>query len=174
MEEIIKYLIPGLSAIGAAWVVLSLGIQKEREKAELAIKLAANEKLIPLRISAYERCVLFLERIHPASLLPRSEPAGKRAELYEAELINEIQTEYEYNVVQQIYVSPIAWNKLVAAKNDIITTIQKIASEVDKEAEALVLATAIIKHFNKNNKTIPFAIEVVKKEVAVLFFSKEL
>lgn len=99
---------------------------EENRRRHLLRKEALNE-ILPLRLQAYERMTLFLERIEPSKILIRVKPTNDSLLDYEALLINAIEQEYEHNLTQQIYISKDAWSLIAAAKN---TTIQVIRNTV--------------------------------------------
>jgi hypothetical protein len=89
-------------------------LQKENQKHSL-----------PLRLQAYERLALFLERINPAKLLIRVAPLSDNKVDYQNLLIHHIEQEYEHNITQQVYITSELWTMLLTAKNTIIQNIEK-------------------------------------------------
>lgn len=85
-----------------------------------------RKQSLPLRLQAYERLVLFLERISPNQLVLRMSPVGKDKQDYENLLVQSIIQEFEHNLTQQIYVSDECWNVIRASKNSTISLIRKI------------------------------------------------
>tara|TARA_B110000238_G_scaffold173462_1_gene192540 strand:+ start:502 stop:1020 length:519 start_codon:yes stop_codon:yes gene_type:complete len=79
--------------------------------------------ILAVKLQAYERLTLFLERMTPTSLLIRVQPISTKKEDYEQLLIKTIEQEFEHNLSQQIYLSKDCWNVILTAKN---TTIQSI------------------------------------------------
>lgn len=78
-----------------------------------------------MRLQAYERMALFLERISPGSLLLRLKPINADKHAYEKQLINTIEQEFEHNLTQQVYISSRCWNAIQASKNATISIIRK-------------------------------------------------
>ncbi|MEM8897589.1 MAG: hypothetical protein AAGC85_05765 [Bacteroidota bacterium] len=97
-----------------------------------------------LRITAYERATLFLERISPENLLPRLNGSGKTVSEFRMELIQEIRGEFEHNMAQQIYISNTGWMSLIRAKEEILNVINEAARELDEDEEGIYLAKRII------------------------------
>ena len=79
----------------------------------------------PLRLQAYERLTLFLERITLSKLLIRVHPISDKSNDYETLLVATIEQEFEHNLAQQIYVSDDCWKVLVSCKNNTIQSIRK-------------------------------------------------
>ncbi len=86
-----------------------------------------KKQSLPLRLQAYERLVLFLERISPNNLVIRMSPIGDDKSQYENLLIRAIEQEFEHNLTQQIYVSSECWNVVRASKNSTISLIRNKA-----------------------------------------------
>ncbi|MDX1317056.1 MAG: hypothetical protein R3262_05890, partial [Xanthomarina gelatinilytica] len=97
---------------------------------------------MPLRLQAYERMALFLERITPSKLLIRMSPTSSNKEDYENLLIAAIEQEFDHNLSQQIYISDDCWNIITAAKNATIQLIRK-ASLLEKTNTANKLREVI-------------------------------
>ena len=62
----------------------------------------------PLQLQAYERLVMLSERIALPSLISRVNQPGLSLKEMQLLLLENIKQEYEYNMTQQIYVSPVA------------------------------------------------------------------
>ena len=69
--EILKYIIPALITLGGVYLIVRTFIEDEnkRRNQELNKTLLFEQRKIslPLRLQAYERIIVFLERIHPFS-----------------------------------------------------------------------------------------------------------
>ncbi len=79
-----------------------------------------HRQVLPLRLQAYERVVLFLERISPGALVLRVHKSNMSTRMLHGEVIATIREEFEHNVTQQIYVSEKAWSKVKQAKEETI------------------------------------------------------
>ncbi|RMG70988.1 MAG: hypothetical protein D6722_07655 [Bacteroidetes bacterium] len=170
IAEVLKYVAP--VAVLLIVVKYMNDQQMERLKAEHQ-RLVRSEVLrahLPLRLTAYERAVLFLERISPEHLLPRIPVQGKTAAAYHQELVREIQTEYEHNLAQQIYISVGGWAALVRAKDEIHNLLNTSLSEVGREAEAILLVRKIFE-ICSTTELLPTqkAANVLKADIQVYF-----
>ena len=111
-----------------------------------AVKQEIDEKqkhLFPLKLQAYERIVLFMERIEPSNLVMRSKTSDMTAQQLHGTLLNNIREEYEHNVSQQIYISDNAWNLTKQAKEETINIINLAANTVDTNGNSNDLTRAI-------------------------------
>ncbi len=72
-----------------------------RAQLESDRKLEKDKKLLGLRLQAYERAALFLERINPVNIIPRIIQPGQTVNMLETLLVNSIREKYEHNMTQQ-------------------------------------------------------------------------
>jgi hypothetical protein len=82
---------------------------------------------LPLQLQAYERLVVFAERIALPNLVSRLNQPGLPAREMQLLLLGTIKQEFEYNSSQQIYVSPIAWQAVNKLKEQNILIINQVA-----------------------------------------------
>ncbi|MFT3886239.1 MAG: hypothetical protein QM724_12685 [Flavobacteriales bacterium] len=87
------------------------------------IKRDDRKHTLPLRLQAYERLTLFLERISPGALVLRVHKSNMTSGMLHAELLATIREEFEHNVTQQIYVSDRAWQQVKMAKEETLRII---------------------------------------------------
>ena len=111
-----------------------------------SVKQGVDEKqkhLFPLQLQAYERIVLFMERIEPSNLVMRSKTNDMTAQQLHGILLNNIREEYENNVSQQIYISDNAWNLTKQAKEETINILNLAANSLDTNGNSNDLTRAI-------------------------------
>ncbi|HEX2395568.1 MAG TPA: hypothetical protein VHI78_09485, partial [Bacteroidales bacterium] len=131
----------------------------------------ANQQLTtPLRLQAYERAILFLERISPESMIMRINKPGLTCQQLQSELMIAIRSEYEHNLSQQLYISHGAWELLKIARGRTIQLINSMAEKVQKDSPAINLSKAILESIVEQEK-VPTtdAIVFIKKEISQLF-----
>lgn len=169
--EILKYTIPALVVLLTAYLVLKLFLDGERERKELEVRAARYKDSLPIRLQAYERLTLFLERITPTSLLQRVNKPGMSAYDLQRALIANIRIEFEHNLSQQIYVSPEAWLLIVQVKEELIGIINRVASELADDATGKDLARAILEYFIRTESAVPTqkALDILKSEVKKIY-----
>lgn len=120
---------------------------------------------IPLKLQAYERLVLFLERISPNSLLVRVHRGGMSAQQLQADLVATIRAEFEHNLSQQIYVSEQSWEEVKAAKEELIRIVNNAFSGVGAAATGIQMSSKIFEQV-LGMETVPTqkAIDFLKSE----------
>ena len=139
-----------------------------RRKTEFNMHI--TDEVLPVRLQAYERIILLLERISPDSLVMRVSRPEYTARQLQAELLGSIKSEYEHNMTQQTYVSNEAWDKVKMARNQVMNLINDAASEVKPDATGPTLGKLILERLTEL-KTPPtqVAINHLKQEVRTLF-----
>src|SRR5580698_8750858 len=103
--DIIKYSIAGVVTVFAAVYLVKPYLERDEKIQLLEFRKTLSNQTLPLRLQAYERLVLFIERVNPANMLIRLNATAFGAhELYTL-ILEEVRAEYQHNVTQQIYVS---------------------------------------------------------------------
>src|SRR6187397_123031 len=125
-----KILLPASLVLYAAYLFVRTQIQKEIEIRKLEIHGKGIETVLPIRLQAYERMALFLERISPQNLLVRLNASGMTSKEFHQLLLSEIRSEYNHNVAQQVYMSENIWNLIKNAKEDLIVSINDASGEM--------------------------------------------
>lgn len=134
----------------------------------LTLRKENRSEVLPLRLQAFERLVLFLERISPGQLLSRVKPVGDNKYDYENLLIASIEQEFEHNLVQQVYVSQQCWDAIKASKNSTISLIRR-TSMSDKITNAQKLREVILTDLLEKSSPSDTGIAYVKSEIKKLF-----
>lgn len=168
--DFIKILVPASVVLYAAYLFVRSQIRKEVDMKTLEVRGRTIETVLPIRLQAYERMALFLERITPQNLLIRLNGGGATAREFQQLLLNEIRNEYNHNVSQQVYMSQEVWDMIRNAKEDLIVSINEAAGEMHVDAGSLELSKRIIeKYINKQVDPIGHALVELKKEIQRTF-----
>tara|TARA_R110002049_G_scaffold309289_2_gene520233 strand:+ start:5883 stop:6404 length:522 start_codon:yes stop_codon:yes gene_type:complete len=142
--------------------------KNEDGRRRFLLKKDLQVNAMPLRLQAYERMAIFLERITPAKLLIRVTPNSSDKEYYEALLIQSIEQEFEHNLSQQIYVSDKCWSIILAAKNATIQIIRK-ANLSEQTDTANKLREVILTEMMERRSPSDAALSFIKDEVSELW-----
>jgi hypothetical protein len=143
--EILKYTLPSVTILITTGIVFNRVIRNLQLKAETkSIKPDRSSIVLPLRLQAYERFTLLLERISPESLLLRFSGSNLNSIELQSQLLAAIRAEYEHNVSQQIYISSSLWAKIGQARNQVIQLINISARETEAQAPAIELSRHIL------------------------------
>ena len=141
--------------------------QNSREVLKLNTELRKQrqEFFLPSRLDAYQRSVLLMERIHPNSLIMRTHNPGLNAKLYQAELAKSVRTEFEHNVTQQIFITPVTWGIMKSSKEEVIKLIHMAGSQMDEKATSIQLCEKIMEIVAQLDQfPTEIAVDALKKE----------
>ncbi len=122
--ELILYLLPAIITGGVAYFFFKKHTDNEENRRRYLLQKELQKNALPLRLQAYERMALFLERISPTNLMLRVQPLSNDKKAYAQLLIANIDQEFEHNLAQQIYITEACWNVIKSAKNTTITIIR--------------------------------------------------
>ncbi|MBA3985488.1 MAG: hypothetical protein H0X63_02690 [Flavobacteriales bacterium] len=164
----IAYLLPAIVVGIIAYYFFKGHTANEEGRRRYLVQKEAQKNILPLRLQAYERFTLFLERIAPNKLLIRVAPFSEDVDEYEKLLTRSIEQEFEHNIAQQIYITNDCWNMINAAKNATIQIIRQTAMN-EKVDTANKLRETIISHFMEDTSPSQKALLYVKKEVGEMW-----
>src|SRR6186713_1948779 len=99
------YFVPAFLVMIVLFWMMKKNADRDHQLRVLDLRKSLQKETIQLRLQAYERLLLYLERISPNSILPRLHRSGMTAGQLQTELIVTIRTEFEHNYSQQLYVS---------------------------------------------------------------------
>ena len=142
----LSYCLPALIVAGIAYFFFDQYFKGEDKKRQWLLLKDLQKEALPLRLQAYERLVLLLDRISPQKLTLRVAPTSEDKQAYEHLLIEHINAEFDHNITQQIYISENLWNVMLLAKNATIQIIHKLSTE-EKVTSASSLREAILSEF---------------------------
>lgn len=163
--EIAKLILPALVVFGTVYFVLNQFLNREHNKQLFEFKIERSKTTLPMRLQAYERLILFLERIHPNNMVMRIYKKGMSANQLRNELMNTIRREYEHNLTQQLYVSASGWDLVKNAKEETIKLINVSQAQVKDDADGLQLSKVILKlNAEYENHPVSNAINGLKAE----------
>ena len=169
MIEILKYCIPAICVLLTTWIVMHKFYKSENEKRLWELKRLSQKEVSPLRMRAYERLALLLERTMPEHMLLDLNLAEMTPLQVQAHLMHAIRQEYDHNLSQQVYVSEEVWKLIENAKNQTIAFINSIAQQLPPESTALDYAKMLITAYATNGDTPnEMALQALKKEVQTL------
>jgi hypothetical protein len=168
--DIIKYALPPIVVLVSAVFIIQIFFRAYFNKKRLAVKGEVSVKTIQIRLQAYERIVLFLERISPQQLVLRVDVGEMDIDRYHRILLHTVREEFEHNIAQQIYISAEAWDLVKSAKESVVQLINKSRNELKEGAPALDLASKIVEiNMLEGSKQMDGALSFIKKEVMGLF-----
>jgi hypothetical protein len=149
VTDILKFTVSGLGVVWIAFYLVRPYLDRSENIQLVELKKSINAQTLPLKLQAYERVVLFIERINPANMLIRLNGAQyPAAELYSL-IVAEIRNEYQHNVTQQLYVSTRAWAVVKKIKDDTLSVVNNAIKALPENATGLELSKLILAHLSK-------------------------
>lgn len=165
---IIIAVIPSLIVAVTAFVLAKYFVENDQKKRLLELKFRSKELVTPIRLQAYERMAMFLERIEPNQLLFRVSNPDLTAYQMQTILLATIRSEYEHNLSQQVYISPEVWEAIKNAKEKVVNVINIASGHLDDKAMSTDLAGAVLAAVADTSPTAA-AMEKLKNDIAILY-----
>tara|TARA_R110002050_G_scaffold24083_3_gene64355 strand:- start:144104 stop:144625 length:522 start_codon:yes stop_codon:yes gene_type:complete len=166
--DLFLFAIPSLITGIIAFYFFKEHTKNEDGRRRFLLKKDMQVNAMPLRLQAYERMALFLERLSPSKLLIRIQPTSSNKEDYVNLLTQSIEQEFEHNLSQQIYVSEKCWNIITTAKNATIQLVRK-ASLSEKTDTANKLREVVLTEMMERLSPSDAALSFIKDEVSDLW-----
>jgi hypothetical protein len=166
----LQYTLPSIVAVGAAILVVKAFIDKESQVLKHEYVLKNQKTITPIRLQAYERIIMLLERISPVSLISRVQEPGMTAKQLQLNLLQQIRAEFDHNISQQIYITDETWEMVKSSKENLTKLINVATKELSQEASAFDLSSSILNVYLKvENPPIEVAIKKIKEEFYATF-----
>jgi hypothetical protein len=166
LADILKITIPALIVFFTAWILLRNMIRNDQERRRQEIILQGARAVTPIKLQAYERIVLFLERISLESLLVRVSTPEMTVSQLQSTLLTTIRSEFEHNLSQQIYMSPQAWEVIKNARSNTIKIINSEADMMKGDAPGIELSRQLLnKLMELDKEPTRAAIDYIKGEI---------
>jgi hypothetical protein len=168
--EMLKYILPATIVFLTVNFLLKSFFENEYQRRNMNLRAETSKLVTPIKLQAYERLVILLERMTPNNLIFRVTQPGISASQLKVALIADINSEYNHNVSQQIYVSPQAWQMLRIAKEEMINIINTSYSRLGPNAVGIDLSKAVFETMIEM-ESIPTqkALEFIRKEFHLIF-----
>ncbi|MDD2413447.1 MAG: hypothetical protein PHR79_11105 [Bacteroidales bacterium] len=168
--EILKYVVPSIVVFITAYYLLKIFLEVEEKKLSLELKMDAKNITIPIRLQAFERFTMYLERINPTNMVMRLQKSTMNNSQFQMLLISTVRNEFEHNVSQQMYISSASWEAVKSAKEETIKVINLAFGQIDPSGPSIELATKIIE-LTADDSMSPSdkALELLKKDIRQYF-----
>ena len=170
LADLLKILVPAGLVLYAMYLMVKSFLDKEFQHKAIEVKIRDREVLLPIRLQAFERVVLFLERITPNNLLLRLSDSRYSAREFQQVLVHEVREEYNHNLSQQVYMSDESWGAVRAAMEEVIALINQSAEELPDDARSLDLSRAVLQRaIDQQKDPTGQALYRIKQEVRTIF-----
>ena len=166
--EIIAFTLPSLITGAVAYYLFDAHFKDQQNTRRWLLQKDNQSATLPLRLQAYERMTLFMERINPSQLMVRVNPISEDKKEYGNFVIAQIEQEFEHNLAQQIYISNECWSIIVTAKNATIQMI-RLATQHEKVTNADGLRELVISDLLQKASPSSAALAFIRDEVSQLW-----
>jgi len=167
LSEILMITLPALLVLITALVLLRNLMKNDQDKRRQELILQNSRTIVPIKLQAYERIVLFLERISLESMLVRISTPGISASQLHSGLLSNVRSEFEHNLSQQIYMSPQAWEVVRNARSNTIKLINSEFEKIPENSSGMDFSKQLLSAVMElDREPTRVAIDFVKAEVA--------
>jgi len=132
--ELLKYTVPSFITMLTSYLIVQKFLVTQTKKKQLALLREGQDTTIRLRLQAYERLVVFIERMQPRQIIPRIYEHTMTVRDLEQAILFNIRTEFEHNLSQQIYVSRQVWETVKSVKEQEVNMVIQIAKQLNPDA----------------------------------------
>jgi hypothetical protein len=168
--DLLKILLPAGVVLFGMYLTVKTFLTKEFEKRLVDIKIKNTETVLPIRLQAYERMALFLERISPSNLVVRVNDPSFSSVVFHQQLLHEIREEFNHNLSQQVYMSDQAWENIKRAMDDVVSIINMAADKTNPQSRSIELGKNIFDLVGaRNEDPVNNAIKFLKNEIRQSF-----
>ncbi len=160
-------ILPAIIVGVIAYYFFNMHTKNEEQRRRFLLRKANQNTALPIRLQAYERMTLYLERISLGQILFRVKPVNNDKMKYEHLLIRTIEQEFEHNVAQQIYLTPDCWDVIKTTKNATIGIIRRTNKQEGVDS-ADKLREVILNNLMEKQPPTDAALAFIKKEVKAI------
>lgn len=162
--------IGGILTVTVAYFLVKNDIQNYFRFKAAERNKESKATLLPLRLQAHERIVIFVDRINPTNLLVRLHQKGIEIGALQTILINEINAEYQHNVTQQLFVSAITWNVVKKLKDDTVAMVNTVVKNLPVDAPGIELSKRVLQHMSEiEENPYELTINLIRADIQQLF-----
>jgi hypothetical protein len=171
--EIAKYILPSIVVLLATYLIVDKFLVKEIEKKQLSIFQQNSSVTLQMRLQAYERLAIFIERLHATSLISRYYTQGATVQDLQIAMVQGIRAEFEHNISQQLYVSSEVWQTVKTVMEQEITMLNRIGSSFEMGTPAASFIKMLSEYVLNEETTLPtsIALETINREAKSVLFS---
>jgi hypothetical protein len=166
-NELLGFILVSVLVVGVFFMLYNYFLNRHFSFAKIK---SQQEIAFPLRLQAYERMVLFLERIKPENMFTRLNFVDLSISDLQSAVISDVKNELNHNVAQQIYIEPATWDKIVLAANSTASDLNQMIINHQGLGQSKEIVLHILKSQDLNcRQNINSALETLKSEIQKYF-----
>ncbi len=175
MTQAIPYILLACVLFGGFWLILHTQFRNEEKKRQWELKRESQKAISPIRLRAYERLALLLERTKPEHMIVELQKQYPEAMAtwsvgqVQQYMLQTLRAEFDHNQSQQVYVSDEVWDMIINARDQMGAFIISIAAQIPPDATVQQYITALLTAYSSNGTTpTEKALEELKNEAKEL------
>lgn len=170
LTDILKYTLSGLGVVWVAFYLAKPYLERNQEAQLVELKKSISQQTLPLKLQAYERVVLFIERVNPANMLIRLNATTYPAAELHTLIVAEIRNEFQHNITQQLYISNRAWSVVKRVKDDTLGIVTAAIKTLPENASGMELSKAILGRLSQlEDNPYDIGASLVKQDLEIYF-----
>tara|TARA_B100000795_G_scaffold269708_1_gene260021 strand:- start:676 stop:1197 length:522 start_codon:yes stop_codon:yes gene_type:complete len=173
MEEFLNILmgiVPAVVVGVVSYMLINRFLEAETGRHVMEIKKETVRYSVPVRMQAYERMILLLERLDPVKAVNRVIQPGMTSRELQKKVIADLRNEFDHNITQQLYVSKTAWLEVKKAKDESMKILAITMSRTPDHGDAMGYTKMLIQVLAEvQSSPTGEAIEVVRREATKIF-----
>ena len=130
------------------------------------------DQSVPLKLQAYERLIIMIERISVPNLISRLATKNMRAEELINTLMIGVNQEYEFNLTQQLYISDNLWKIIKLSKDEVLAGIHEATQDVDPNSSGAEASHKLLQYFSNSSADILAKARLAIKDEANIILPK--
>ena len=151
------------------WMIQHAQFRNEEKKRQWELKRESQKAVSPIRLRAYERLALLLERTKPEHMLMGLDLSSMTVPQLQQYLLQTIRAEFDHNQSQQVYVSTEVWDMIINARDQMAAFVIAMTAQLPKDATAQMYAQTLLTAYSSNGTTpTDKALEELKNEAQTL------
>ncbi len=169
MLEVLKYILPSLVVLLASWLATEKQMKNEDARRNFELRKQSQKVVSAVRLQAYERFTLYLERLDPSRMLLRLDLNGINCRQLQQQLLQIVRNEFDHNLSQQIYIGDEVWASIVFAKEEMLRFVNTCAQQFAASDDAMPMAKLLVTSYSMNGETpTQRALAMLKEEVRTI------
>ncbi len=167
--DILKYTVSGCLVVIVAYFLFKSRFQNKTTNKISDLNTPLSKDIIVLKLQAFERLTLFIERINPLNIFVRLYQPGMLVKEMQSLILAEIRAEYQHNITQQLYVNTNTWILIKRVKDDTIGIVNTASQQLDPQATAVEFSKLVFNRLSGLEES-PYdlALRVIKTEMEEL------
>jgi hypothetical protein len=168
--QVAIFALGGIITVLAAYFLIKNDIQNYFRFKALTANKDNKSSLFPLRLQAHERLIVLIDRINPTNLLVRIHVQGIGVKELQTLVLDEIKSEYQHNITQQLYVSEVSWKVVRKLKDDTIAMVNNAAQGLPVTATGVDMSKKVLQHMSgMEANPYDLTINLLKKDIHQMF-----